>query len=59
MRYMRTLQELKWVDAWADEEHPPKARARRRGIPTAWDEILINHGKPTRNWKKHRKTQWK
>lgn len=63
LRHMRTKAELRDLHGLeADlkdlEEFPVrvKIRARRKGIPTLWDDVIIGD---SRSWKRHRKTQWK
>lgn len=59
-RYPKTLQELKNIDAlYHDDDMKDlkvKIRAKRKYIPTSWDDFWRD--KP-RSWKKQRKHQWK
>lgn len=63
-RHPKTTQELRELhgsrmDQREEEEYDiPLIRAKRRGIPTAWDDQLRT-GKEDRSWKRYRKTQWK
>lgn len=59
-RHPRTTQERRWANAWDDEEFAPKARGARNGhnLPNVWDDI-VRQDSEDRNWKRHRKFQWK
>lgn len=57
-RHPRTLQEKRWAHAWDDEEFCPPVRAVRQGyhLPDVYDDYYSHNEK---NWKRHRKTQWR
>jgi len=59
-RHIRTFQERRWANAWDDEEFAPKIRATRNkdNLPNNWDDIGRGDYN-NRNWKHHRKHQWK
>lgn len=56
LRYMKTTQEIRWRDAWDDEDVVVNYR-RRAGLPDAWDDFRV--GRRGDGWKNYRKTQWK
>lgn len=60
-RHPKTLQELKWNNAWDDEEFAPKARGRRRKgyLPTHWDDHRGMSAQKSWKWQSKRKNQWK
>lgn len=59
-RQIQTANERAWRDVDDDELHDagvhPKKVARRRYIPTSWDDIYRSR---TRSWKAARANQWK
>lgn len=59
-RRPKTTQERRWNDAWDDVEDAPKGRCKRnsKNLISAWDDYSRSD-QYDRNWKKHRKTQWK
>ncbi len=58
-RTMKTFQERKWVNAWNNEEHAPKARRARVGLlPDARDDYTRHADKSWKTQSK-RKHQWK
>lgn len=62
-RYPHSTQEIRWAEAWDDEEFAPKKgfarRARRmRNLPNAWDDELSHNDKCWKTQSK-RKHQWK
>ena len=59
-RHPKTTQLRRWYHAWDDEEFAPRPRAGRspKYLPSAWDDVRRSD-KEDRNWKRHRKTQWK
>ena len=55
----RVMQELRWKDAWNDEEEKISYRRRPRKIlyfNVDWEWVAT---RSTRNWKSFRKFQWK
>jgi hypothetical protein len=55
-RYPRTMQEIREYARTAEELREYDIHITRRYVPTARDDI---HRGNTRNWKRHRRTQWK
>jgi hypothetical protein len=38
------------------EDDEPEWRARRRNVPTVYDDIILHRD---HSWKRHRRTRWK
>ena len=61
-RHPRTTQELRQLHGartdYREDEDIPLVRSRRRNIPTWYDDRPVAANE-IRNWKRHRKTQWK
>lgn len=59
----RVTQELRWKDAWNDEENEfARIKYRRRGrkvLPDPWIWDTVREDRRDRNWKRYRRNQWK
>lgn len=59
-RSIRTMQERRAWEAACDDDGEPVVRMRSRrnprNLPSAWDDLRRTN---QRNWKRHRRTQWK
>lgn len=56
LRRPRTTQELRFAAGVVFEDDEPEWRARRRNVPTVYDDIILHRD---HSWKHHRRTQWK
>lgn len=58
----KITQELKWKDAWIEEENEFDIKYRKRTrkeLPDPWVWDPVREDWKNRNWKRFRKTQWK